>query len=135
MEFTHDDDGHFEVTYNSLKDMNPAKQSELLAKLEEQLKKTPVSILFTVEKLAVPRIVPEFWLTVTTRHAPRLCAMAVASDSMAVRAAASFFGVTNAVRRVKIEVQSYTLAERKQARAWCQQMRLKQASSAPAPAV
>lgn len=133
MEFTHDADGHFEVTYTSVEDMNPRRQAELLAKLEEQLGKTPVSILFTVEKLAVPRHVPEFWLTVTTRHAPRLCAMAIASDSMAVRAAANFFGVTNAVRRVKVEVQTFSLAERKQGREWCRQLRLKQANGAPAP--
>jgi hypothetical protein len=115
--------GHFEVTYQTVEDMAPEGQAALLKALEAELPKHPVSILFLVERIAVPRSVPEFWLTVTSKHAPRLCAMAIVSESMAVRAAANFFAVANTVRRVKVSVQAFPPAERQRAELWCSEER------------
>ena len=115
--------GLFEVSYGSVQDMQPELQRGLLRAIEDELASGPVALLFAVNTLDVPRSVPEFWFTVTRRLAPGLCAMAIVSDSLAVRAAASAFSVTNRVRKVKLEVKAYTVAQAGEARAWCEAAR------------
>ena len=95
----------------------------IIAELEQELAAGRTTVLFIVRTLDVPRSVPEFWFTVTQRLAPALCAMAIVSDSLAVRAAASGFSVTNRVRRVKVAVKAFTDAELEAAREWCRAAR------------
>lgn len=113
------DGGCFEVTYAVADDMDPRHQQKLLEALERGLAHGPVSVLFVVHTLSVPREVPEFWFRVTKQLAPKLCAIAVISDSLAVRAAASGFSVSNKVRRVKVNVKAYQGSELEAAREWC----------------
>lgn len=112
-------DGHFEVVYATDDDMDPAQQQKLLEAIRRGLTAGPVSVLFEVKTLSVPRAVPEFWFSVTRQLAPNLCAMAIVADSLAVRAAASGFSVTNRVRHVKVEVKAFTPSALEQARRWC----------------
>ncbi len=119
--------GNFEVRYATVEDMDPKVQAALLQNLEHDLATAPASVLFVVETMSVPRAVPEFWLTVTKRHAPRLCAMAIVSDHLAVRTAASGFSVANRIRNVKLEVKSFHKNELEAARSWCRAARLKPA--------
>lgn len=120
---------HFEVSYQTVDDMDPELQASLLTAIERELKSGPVSILFRVNTLDVPREVPEFWLGVTKRLAPGLCAMAIVSDSLAVRAAASGFSVTNRVRRVKVSVKAFKPEDVSGAQAWCEVVRTASALS------
>lgn len=64
-----------------------------------------------------------FWLDATRTHTPRLCAMAIVSDSLAVRTAASGFSVTNRVRGVHVQVKAFPKADLEHARHWCQTVR------------
>lgn len=121
--------GHVEVEYLSAEDMDPAAQPQLLDAIVRELERSPVSVLFVVNTLDVPRSVPEFWFGVTRQYAPRLCAMAIVSESLAVRASASGFSVTNRVRRVKTAVRSFLPADLELARAWCAQTRAAVATS------
>lgn len=123
--------GHFEVPYAEAADMDPALQSSLLDDLRVALGEGRVSVLFLVKAIDVPRAVPAFWFSVTQQLAPGLCAMAIVSDSLAVRAAASAFSVTNRIRRVKVAVKSFTAAELETARRWCAAERAASSSSAP----
>jgi hypothetical protein len=68
-------------------------------------------------------VVPEFWLATTQRLAPKgLCAMAIVSDSIAVRAAASGFRVMNALRGVPIEVKAFKPGEAGAAAVWVREV-------------
>lgn len=115
--------GHFEVDYATTEDMDPALQQKLLEAIKRALTEGAVSVLFTVKTLSVPRSVPEFWFSVTKDLAPGLCAMAIVSDSLAVRTAASGFSVTNKMRGVKIAVKSFTPSELEAARRWAGETR------------
>lgn len=123
MGYTQSAPGHFEVSYANADDMDPSRQPELVAALTHALTRGPVSVLFTVETLNVPASVPEFWLGVTKALAPKLCALAIVSDSLAVRATASGFSVANHVRHVPLEVRAFAAAELETARAWCRARR------------
>ncbi|MBL8919574.1 MAG: STAS/SEC14 domain-containing protein [Myxococcaceae bacterium] len=122
--------GHVEVTYGTVEDMAPALQPALLAELERALATGPVSVLFQVHTHEVPRTVPEFWLQVTRRFAPGLCAIAVVSESLAVRTAARVFGISNDLKGVPIAVKAFAPTELASARDWCQRARLTRASGA-----
>lgn len=126
--------GHFEVTYSTVEDMAPELQPDLLASIERELATSAVTVLFIVESRAVPRTVPEFWLKVTTRHAPRLCALAIVSESIAVRAATSAFAVANSLRSVPLHVKAFTVADLEKARQWCHAHRVMRGERATARA-
>lgn len=122
--------GHMTVTYSSIDDMAPALQPALLSELERALVQGPVSVLFLVHTHEVPRSVPEFWLQATRRFAPGLCAIAVVSESLAVRTAARVFGISNDLKGVPITVKAFRQSQLAAARDWCEQSRLKRASGA-----
>lgn len=97
-----------EVRYGSVADMEPDHQAALLSLIGSELVKGRVGLVFEVHVVSVPRAVPEFWLATAQRLAPKgLCAIAVVSESLAVRAAASGFRVMNALRGVPIEVKAF----------------------------
>jgi hypothetical protein len=111
--------GQFEVTYREEADMTPAAQRDLLITLEQELAKGRATVLFQVHTLAVPHTVPQFWLEVTKRLAPGLCALAIVSDSLAVRTAASGFSIANKMRGAKLTVKAFHVNELADARTWC----------------
>lgn len=115
--------GHFEVSYATPEDMAPERQPRLIAELTQALEAGPVSMLFHVHTLDVPASVPAFWLGVTKQLAPRLCALAIVSDSLAVRATASAFSVSNRIRHVPLRVHAFASRELDAARAWCRTRR------------
>lgn len=119
MSFERKSQGYFEVKYARVEDMAPGLQRELHEALRQDSQLGQVCVLFLVETLEVPRSVPEFWLNVTRELAPKLCALAVVSDSLAVRVIASGFGVSNRLRYVKVVVKPFTPAQLEEAREWC----------------
>lgn len=117
MPFTSVEPGVLEVVYQTAADLAPAAQAGLLRALEDQLTRGPVGVGFVVRGVAaVDRSVPAFWLDVTRRRAPRLCALAIASPSLAVRTAARAFAVANSVRGVRVAVAAFAAED--EARAW-----------------
>lgn len=101
--------GLVEVVYESLEDMKPEKQLGVRAVVDQQLEAGPVALVFCVRKvLAVDLSVPAYWAEVAKRLSPRLCAFAIASRSMAVRAAARAFSVGNTLGRVEVDVEAFT---------------------------
>lgn len=101
--------GLIEVVYESAEDMKPEKQLGVRAALDEQLEAGPVALVFCVRKvLSVDMNVPAYWAEVARRLSPRLCALGIASTSMAVRAAARAFAVGNTLRRVEVDVEAFS---------------------------
>lgn len=101
--------GLIEVVYESAEDMKPEKQLGVRAALDEQLEAGPVALVFCVRKvLSVDMNVPAYWAEVARRLSPRLCALGIASSSMAVRAAARAFAVGNTLRRVEVDVEAFS---------------------------
>lgn len=120
--------GVIEVIYESADEMLPQRQSALRAVLDEQLQGGPVVLVFCVRKVvAVDPSVPAYWLEVTKLLAPRLCGLAIASPSMAVRAAARGFSVGNVLRQVESDVQAF--AHEDEALDWAKARRRAQAGS------
>ncbi|MEW5738174.1 MAG: hypothetical protein AB1938_04575 [Myxococcota bacterium] len=100
--------GIIEVVYESADDMAPARQGALRALMDTQLAHGPLALVFVVRQVpGVDAAVPKYWLEVTRRLAPRLCAMAVTSTSMAVRAAARAFSVANTLTRVAVDARAF----------------------------
>ncbi len=100
--------GLLEVTYESAGEMAAKAQAALLHALEKECGNGPTAIVFFVRKVnKVDLEVPKLWLGVTQRLAPRLKALAVASGSLAVRAAASTFHISNIVTRTPLEVRAF----------------------------
>lgn len=118
--------GVFHVTYATETDMDPAAQERLLKALEAELTRGPVGLVFQVASALVPHAVPEFWLGVTKRLAPRLCAMAIVSPSLAVRTAASGFSVANALRGVAVAVKAFGPTDGAAALGWVRALRAAQ---------
>lgn len=101
--------GLFHVVYAAEPDMKPDQQSALLHSIEGELKHGPVAIVFSVKQASgVDKAVPAFWLDVSKRLAPKLCAMAIASPSMVVRTAAAGFSVANKLRHVDLAVHAFS---------------------------
>lgn len=114
--------GVIEVVYASAEEMRPQAQMGLRRLLDEALAAGPVVLVFCVRRVpTVDAEVPKYWAEVTKQLAPRLCGVAVASPSMAVRAAARAFAVANTLRRVDIDVQAFS--DEVQALAWARQRR------------
>lgn len=114
--------GVVEVVYATAESMKPERQLALRALLEEQLAEGPVALVFCVrEVVTVDASVPAYWAGVTRRLAPRLCAVAIASRSMAVRAAARAFSVGNTLQRVELDVQAFS--DEAEALAWARERR------------
>jgi len=108
MSFAPVEPGVIRVLYDTEADMAPQSQAGLLRALENQLTFGPVGIVFAVPRVAVvDRSVPTFWLDITKRMAPKLCALAIASPSVAVRTAARAFAVANTVRGVGVTVTAF----------------------------
>ncbi|MCC6812222.1 MAG: STAS/SEC14 domain-containing protein [Deltaproteobacteria bacterium] len=120
MSFERIADGHIEVSYTSAEDMAPEQQRALIDAIERELSARRLTVLFRVGSISVPPAVPTFWLNVTKKHAPKLRAMAVVSDSVAVRAAATSFGIANILRGVSVAVRPFKNSEVEIARQWCQ---------------
>lgn len=100
--------GLFEVTYAVEQDMLPERQDALVKALEAAVAQGPVALLITVKQASgVPAAVPAFWMEVTKKLCPKLCAMAIVSPSIAVRTAARGFGVANKLRRVELAVAPF----------------------------
>ena len=100
----------------------PSHQPPLVALIEAEVAKGRVGVLFVVGSFAVPRSLTEFWLGVVQRLGPRgLCAMAIVSHSIAVRAAASGFRVMNSLRGAPVEVRTFKGGEDAAARSWLAQ--------------
>ena len=97
-----------EVTYESSEQMAPAEQKPLLDAREFACTEGPTVIVFYVRKItSVDLAVPAMWQHVTKRLAPGLTGMAICSTSLAVRTAASTFGIANMLTRVPVEVRAF----------------------------
>ncbi len=107
--FTSEAPGLFVVRYWQSEDLAPARQQPLIAAIQAVPAPKPIGLVFDVSKdvRSVEMEVPNFWMTVTGRTELRLRAMAIASPSVGVRIAAKAFGLTNAVRKLPIAVQSF----------------------------
>lgn len=125
--------GVIEVVYSSPAELAADAQGPLVELLEAECAVRPTVLVFDVKNVtSVPMAVPELWLTVTRGCAPRLCGMAIASPSMAVRAAADGFNVANLLRRVPVAVKSFhTVAD---ATAWARQKLVETGKHPPMPA-
>jgi hypothetical protein len=110
--------GFFVIRYQSGDDLAPNAQRALLTALEEASREHELRLLFLVggSILSVDRSVPSWWLGVTARSELRIRKMAIASPSLAVRAAALGFGITNRIRQVKIDVEAFK--DEGEARVW-----------------
>lgn len=134
MSFSRKPGGCFEVIYANVQDMEPAAQQALLEALERETAEHPTSVLFVVDTTEVQPGVPRFWLDVTKKLAPRLCAMAIVSDNLVVRTAASGFSVSNRLRKVQVQVRAWSRSERPHAEAWCAEVRAQATAATTAPA-
>lgn len=114
---------HLEVTYAAPDEMAPDLQRRLVSRLEQMAERERVSVLFEVKTLDVPLEVPRYWQTVTGRLAPRLCAIAIVSDSLAVRVAGMGFSISTRLRHVPVVVKAFTSGELEVARQWCLEVR------------
>jgi hypothetical protein len=100
--------GLISVDYRDEEGLDPTKQGPLVDAVEQQCALGFVAVVFEVTGARrIDVAVPEMWLKVTGRLSPALCAMAVASRSIAVRVAADAFGISNVLRRVPIAVKSF----------------------------
>lgn len=100
--------GLLKVVYATDEDMQPKAQRVVADAVAAELRKGPLGLLFVVPD--IPRLdtaVPAYWLEVVSKSAPRLCAMAIASRSMLIRTAATSFGVTLKLRRIKHAVKAF----------------------------
>lgn len=131
MSFSKKAGGCFEVIYAQVQDMDPAAQQSLLEALERETSDRPTSVIFVVETLDVQPTVPKFWLEVTKKLAPRLCAMAIVSDNLVVRTAASGFSVSNRLRRVPVQVRTWPRSDLHLAEQWCAEVRATAPGEAP----
>lgn len=131
MSFTKKTSGCFEVTYADVQDMAPEAQQALLEAIEREASDRPTSVLFVVDTLDVQPTVPKFWLDVTQKLAPRLCAVAIISDNLVVRAAASGFSVSNRLRQVKVQVRAWPRSDQHLAERWCAEVRAQAEAAAP----
>ena len=102
------EEGLVQVQYSNEADMLPDLQASLLNDLERFARNGHVAVVFQVKSVAaVDHGIPAFWLEVTKRLAPKLCAMAIASPSLVVRTAARGFSVANKLRQVPLAVQAF----------------------------
>lgn len=115
--------GLIEVQYPRGDDMDPALQGPLLAAVEAMAARGPVAILFRVSD-ALPKVkleVPTFWLGVVGRSELRLLSMAIVSRSSGVKFAAKGFKLSNKIRGIPLEVETFD--EEEPARAWARSTR------------
>ncbi len=119
------------VRYDRTEDMAPGRQASLLEAIRESARAGPVAIVFDVGPGAtwVDVSVPTFWLCTTTDASLRIRAMAIVTDSAAVRIAAAGFATACAIRPRGLEVR--TFRAREPALAWAGEVL---APRAPVPA-
>ncbi len=111
--------GVIEVSYATAEDMAPEAQKALRQAIEGASRTARVALIFRVGRLPkVDPAVPLFWLEVTKNLSPNLCAMAIVSDSIAVRSAARGFGVANALRSIAVDVKAWVHGELDEAMTW-----------------
>ncbi len=103
--------GLFVIRYEVAQDLEAARQSELIARVEQA--GGPVVMLFELAPSIrmVPMEVPTFWLGVTGRAELSIRGMAIISSSAAVRVAAGGFALANLARGIRIEVKTYPSLE------------------------
>jgi len=100
--------GVIRVVYEDAPEMLPDRQHALMEVIERELARGPVALVFTVfSARSVDKSVPAYWRGVTQRLAPQLCAMAIASESLAVRTAARGFSVVNTLSRNEVVVRAF----------------------------
>ncbi|MFZ5444766.1 MAG: hypothetical protein ACOZQL_32535 [Myxococcota bacterium] len=104
------------ITYAAGEELAAARQSALVARLEEA--RGPVALVFDVQPTVreVPIDVPTFWLGVTARPELQIRAMAIASRVTLVRVAARGFALANVARGLDLAVD--TFSELEPALAW-----------------
>jgi len=110
--------GVFVVHYKTADDLDPDRQGALVQQVRTLGAASPVVIIFVLDPSVwkIDPKIPSFWLGVTGDKGIKLRGMAIVSASMAVRVAASGFGVTNTLRDVSVAVKAFT--EAKDAIAW-----------------
>lgn len=100
--------GVIRVVYEDADEMLPNRQGPLMEAIDRELARGPVALVFTVYSArSVDRSVPAYWRGVTKRLAPQLCAMAITSESLAVRTAARGFSVANTLSRNAVSVKAF----------------------------
>jgi hypothetical protein len=100
--------GVIRVVYQDAAEMLPDRQHPLMDAIERELARGPVAVVFTVfSARSIDKSVPAYWRGVTQRLAPQLCAMAIASESLAVRTAARGFSVVNTLSRNEVVVRAF----------------------------
>jgi len=102
--------GVFLVRYLEAEDLLPDRQAGLIAQLERVGATRRVGIIFDVSDRVrfVDMSVPAFWLKVTARRELAIAAMAIVTSSAAVRWSAVGFGMTNRIRGIDTDVQTFT---------------------------
>jgi hypothetical protein len=122
--------GLIEIAYTGPEELSVDRQSETLRLVEQQCEQHPTAIYFVVANVGrVDFSVPQFWQKVVQRLAPRLCALAVSSPSLAVRTAAAAFRISIVLTRLPLKVGVFERAD--EAQQWSREARL---SSTAAPA-
>ena len=113
--------GVFVVRYVTAADLAPDRQGPLIDKVRRRGADAPVALVFVLSPSVwrVDAKIPLYWLDVTADRALQLRAMAIVSPSVAVRAAALGFAVTNTLRRMPVTVKTFT--DEATAIVWAQQ--------------
>ncbi len=131
IEFVQREPGLFVVTYRVPAELAPDHQKPLIDEVVRAGANGPTGIVFSVgiDIREVDTRVPTFWLGVTSRRDTGLAAMAIVTSSVAVRVAATGFGLANRVRGVPIQVK--TFGDVAQAATWVSQVLQESASAEP----
>ncbi|HEY3448535.1 MAG TPA: hypothetical protein VGK67_19420 [Myxococcales bacterium] len=116
--FSEPEPGLFLVAYEDPRNMAPDLQGPLIAAMEKAAARGPIGVCFRVsDSIPVVKLeVPSFWLGITGRSDLQLRAMAIASRSVGVQLAAKGFALSNRIRKIPIEVQ--TFADMEEAHRW-----------------
>lgn len=97
-----------------------ATQAAVVEALRRYGTQQAAGVLFHVEAgvRAIDPAVPNLWLGVLEEPAVRVAAMAIVSDSLAVRMAASAFDIANILRGKPVTVKAFPANERQVAQTW-----------------
>jgi hypothetical protein len=100
--------GLVHVRYDSSEEVSPEHQGEVLAMLREELRGGATAIVFDLQHhSAISSRVPNWWLDVLTALGPDLCAMAVVSRALVVRALTGAFAMSCTLRKWALKVEVF----------------------------
>lgn len=101
--------GLFVVRYETVEDLEPARQRRVVEQLRQAAAEGSTGIVFVVSPAvrSIEASVPKFWLGVTGEATYGLRALAVVAESLGVRIAARGFSVANALRAVPVAVDAF----------------------------